>query len=301
VPLFTIITVVFNSGRFLEETIKSVLAQEFEDFEYIISDDHSQDNSWDIIESFADSRIKKIRNEKNIGEYANRANALKHASGKYLIYIDGDDIMYAHALKVFADFVCKFPECAMLFSREWDHRILYPYKVTPADIYRFEYLDGGIMGGNFTKVLFKTEVLKQYSFPYNIRSGDTYIQLKISQKNCALVIPEGLTWWRRRSGNATEKLFSDNRHLAESINYRIDLLNIDCPLPAHEKEWAKINIYGLYLRQLVRMILRFKWTTVFYLIRHIKVPLHYYKCLFIPSRHDYFKNVNGDKPLHSIN
>jgi glycosyltransferase involved in cell wall biosynthesis len=299
VPLFTIITITYNSGKFLEETIKSVLAQQFSDFEYILSDDCSQDDSWSIINRFSDARIKRFRNEKNLGEYANRSKALQQATGEYVIFIDGDDIIYEHGLKLFAAYVSKFPECGMFFSRDWDPRILCPYKVEPADIYRFEFLDRGIIGGNFTKVLFKTEVLRSYSFPGKIRSGDTYIQLKISQKHSGVVIPEGLTWWRRRSGNATEKLFSNDRHLAESVNYQIELLNKDCPLPVHEREWAKRNIYGLYLRQLLRMTIRLKWNTAVFLIKHIKVPVGYYKSILIPARHNYFGYITGDKPLHS--
>jgi glycosyltransferase involved in cell wall biosynthesis len=299
VPLFTVITITYNSATFLEQTIRSVLAQEYEDFEYIIGDDCSKDETWQVIERFSDARIKSYRNDVNIGEYGNRTKAIQQASGKYLIFIDGDDYLYPNALKSFTNYVASFPDCAMLFLREWDPRILCPYKVEPADIFRFEYFDRGIVGGNFTKVLFKTALIKQYSFPKNIRSGDIYIQLKISQKYSGVVVPDGFTWWRRRAGNATEKLFSNDRHLAESINYRIDLLNGDCPLPEHEIEMAKRNIYGLYLRQLIRIIMRFKWTTVIFLLKNIKVPIGYYKCILIPSRHNYFGYITGDKPLHS--
>jgi glycosyltransferase involved in cell wall biosynthesis len=297
--LFSVITISYNSSQFLKQTIESVLAQSYQAFEYVIGDDCSIDDSWQIIQHYTDARIKRFRNETNLGEYANRAKALQNATGQYVIFIDGDDIIYNNALQVLFDYVNKFPECAMLFLREWDHRILFPYKVEPADIYRFEFLDGGITGGNFTKVLFKREVLSAYPFPSGIRSGDTYIQLKIAQKYAGLVIPDGLTWWRRRKGNATEALFRDERHLIETIKYRIGLLNDGCPLPENEKEQAKINIYGLYLRQLVKLALRFKWPMVFYLAKRIHVPKNYYKCIFIPAKFNYYKNITGDEPLHT--
>jgi len=297
--LFSVITISYNSSPFLKQTIQSVLAQSYRTFEYIIYDDCSKDDSWEIIESFKDPRVKRCRNVVNIGEYANRTNAIRAASGKYIIFIDGDDFMYSNALEEYAKYVSAFPECAMFFSREWDYRILLPYKVDPLNIYRFEFLDNGIIGGNFTKVLFKKEVLGAYPFPEHIRSGDTYIQLKIAQKYAGVVIPDGLTWWRRRKGNATEKLFSDERHMAETINYRIDLLNEGCPLPESEREQAKINIYGLFLRQLIRMFVRFKWSLVLFLIRKVQVPLNYYKCFFIPAKFGYFKYITGDEPLHT--
>jgi glycosyltransferase involved in cell wall biosynthesis len=299
--LFSVITISYNSSPYIKQTIESVLAQSYQGFEYIICDDCSKDNSWKIIESYTDTRIRKFRNDTNIGEYANRTRAIQQATGRYVIFIDGDDYIYPNALDVFAYYVGMFPESAMFFSREWDHRILYPYKADPVNIYRFEFLDGGIIGGNFTKVLFKREVLAAYSFPANIRSGDTYIQLKIAQKFAGVAIPEGLTWWRRRKGNATENLFRDERHLAETINYRIALLNEDCPLPEAEIEQAKVIIYGLFLRELVRMIMRFKWSLVLFLVKRVHVPSKYYKCIFTPARLNYFNMVIGDEPLHTEN
>ena len=298
-PLFTIITIVYNSGKFLKETIESVLAQTYDHFEHVIIDDCSSDDSWDIVQRYSDPRIKKFRNDINIGEYANRTKALKNATGQFVIFIDGDDIIYPHALEILAKYVNLFPESAMFFSREWDPRILLPYKADPINIYRFEFLDSGIVGGNFTKVLFKREVISEYSFPAEVRSGDIYIQLKIAQKHAGVAIPDGLTWWRRRKGNATENLFKDQRYLAETINYRLSLLNDGCPLPESEKEQAKANMYGLFLRELVRLSIRFRWAQAIYLMKRLHVPSAYYKCFFAPARLDYFKDVTGDQPLQT--
>jgi glycosyltransferase involved in cell wall biosynthesis len=234
-----------------------------------------------------------------LGEYANRTKALQQATGKYLIFIDGDDLMYEHALSTLARYIEFFPECAMYFSREWDPRILCPFKVDPLTIYRFEYLDGGIMGGNFTKVLFKTEILKDYSFPEGIRSGDSYIQLKIAQQHPALVVPGGLTWWRRRKDNASHQLFSDNRHFAESIRYRSALLGEGCPLSEPEIKQAKINMYGVYMRQLIRLLFAGEFADLVYLVRHVKIPVKYWLRIFSRSKHNFYADLTGDRPLHT--
>ena len=298
-PLFTVITVCYNSEKYLRQTIESVLDQQFQDFEYILADDCSTDNTWSIINSYSDSRIRKLRNSSNKGEYGNRNEAAQQAQGQYTIFIDGDDIIYNHALSTLAGYVKDFPDCDMLFMREWDSRILYPFKADPQTIYRFEYLDKTIIGGNFTRVVFKTAVIKENPFPADIRSGDTYIQLKIAQRHSGLAIPSGLTWWRRRKGNATEQLFSDNRHMAETLNYRLDLLEEGCPLEESEKKWAKINIYGLFMRQLIRLLATLKIGEVAFLLKRIKIPVGYWKSLFIKSRHNYFENISGNAPLHS--
>lgn len=299
-PLISVITVSYNSSAHIKETIESVLAQDYPEFEYIISDDCSSDNSWEIIQEYKDFRIKAYRNEKNLREYGNRNKAVDRATGEYIIFIDGDDYMYPHALSVFYRYIKLFSDCAMIFCREWDPRILCPFMFSPRTLYQFEYLDKGIIGGNFTNVLFKRkEIIEAGYFDLHIRSGDTYLQLKIGQSGSAVVIPDGLTWWRRRKGNATEELFKDNRHLAESFGYRLNLLNDKCPLLNDEIERAKINIYGLYLRLLGRLVIKFKFGEVNYLLKKLPVPRAYWKSVLIPSRMNFFGNISGDAPLHT--
>lgn len=290
----------YNSGEFLREAIDSILSQQFTDFELLIGDDASTDNTWQIAGGYDDPRIRKYRNETNLGEYANRSKAIGQATGRYLIFIDGDDRMYDHALSVFNHYISLFPEAAMFFCREWDPRILCPFEADPLTIYRFEYLDGGIMGGNFTNVLFRTDVLKAYAFRPDIRSGDTYIQLKIAQRHTGVVIPSGLTWWRRRKGNATQQLFSDYRHLAESLQYRAQLLQEDCPLPELEVEQALVNLYGVYMRTLLRLLLRGHFSDLAWLLRKVGIPGRYRSAVFKPSKLGYFSAVSGDQPLHTV-
>ena len=298
--MISVITVSYNSSPHIRETIESVLAQHYTDFEYVIGDDCSSDDTWQIIQSYADHRIKSYRNESNLKEYGNRNKAVDHASGEYVIFIDGDDYMYPHALSVFSYYIKLFPECSMFFSREWDHRILYPYKVLPRTFYQFEYFDKGIMGGNFTNVVFKRkDIIEAGYFAAHIRSGDTYLQLKIGRSKPSVAIPQGLTWWRKREGNATSELFKDNRHLAETFGYRLKLLDEDCPLSTQEIELAKTNIYGLYMRMLIRLVLKLKFGEVNYLLKRLNIPPAYWKSILVPSKTQFFDHVTGDRPLHS--
>ena len=145
----------------------------------------------------------------------------------------------------------------------------------------------------------RKDVIEAGYFNPQIRSGDTYLQLKIGQSKPAVVVPQGLTWWRRRRGNATEKLFQDNRYLAESFGYRLELLGENCPLTTHEIERAKVNLYGLYLRSLFRLIIRLKFGEVSYLWKKLKVPKSYVKSVFVPAQVNMFDDITGDAPLHT--
>lgn len=90
-PQVSIITPCYNSASFLEETIKSVLAQTFTDWEWLITDDRSSDNSVEIVKQFDDHRIVLIEAEKNGGAGYARNLALEKATGRYITFLDADD------------------------------------------------------------------------------------------------------------------------------------------------------------------------------------------------------------------
>jgi Glycosyltransferases involved in cell wall biogenesis len=300
--VFSIITVCYNTEQYVKQTIESILSQNFQNFELIILDDNSTDGSWKVISEFKDPRINAIKNNVNIGEYSNRNKGVELARGKYIIFIDGDDIMYFNALQTFNHYIKLFPDCNIFCAREYSSKILYPYKADPKTVYQFEFLGKGILGGNFTKILFRKSVIVEAGyFPLNITTGDTYLQFKIALYHNIVLINDGLTWWRKRKGNASDKFFTNRKYHAEIINYRVSFLNHpDCPLNPKEKQIAKTNIYGNYLRTLFRMIIRFQFKEVAYLCSKIKVPLNYYKSFFSPYNSNLFKDIDGDNPLHTV-
>lgn len=298
-PLVTVITITYNSSQYVQKAIESVLNQTYSKIEYIIGDDCSTDNTWLLIQKYNDTRIKAYRNEFNYKEYPNRNKAIKMASGKYILFIDGDDVIYPHAINVFVEYAKSFPDCGVFFTKDWDHRILCPCKIYPTDIYRFEYLDRGIIGGSFTNVFFNSKILKSILLPENIATGDTYIQLKITKHHPALIIPGGLTWWRKRTGNATETFFKSNKSYSEIIKYRLDLLVDDCPLNEHEIKLAKVNLYGGCLRLILRFIIKGNIKDALFLFNSISIPYNYYYSFFIKAKYDYFNNLKGDNPLHT--
>jgi len=87
----------FNYGRFLPEAIESVLGQSLEDFEFIISDDCSTDDSFEIARCYAaqDSRITAMRNRHNLGMVKNRNVCLARARGEYVKWLHADDFLYS--------------------------------------------------------------------------------------------------------------------------------------------------------------------------------------------------------------
>lgn len=91
--LVSIIITVYNGEKFVGKTINSVLTQAFQDFELIIINDCSKDNSEKIIEWFNDSRIVYKKNSNNLNIVESRNIWLRHATGKYICLLDQDDVL----------------------------------------------------------------------------------------------------------------------------------------------------------------------------------------------------------------
>ena len=83
---------VYNAAKYVGEAIQSILDQTFHDFEFIIINDGSTDNSLEIVQSFRDHRIKILNNSSNIGNYPSRNKGLRMAKGEYICVMDSDDV-----------------------------------------------------------------------------------------------------------------------------------------------------------------------------------------------------------------
>jgi glycosyltransferase involved in cell wall biosynthesis len=94
-PKISVVMPVYNAEQFLREAVNSVLHQTFSDFEFIMVDDCSKDNSWSIMMEYAvqDRRVVLVRNTENLGEAGARNAGHKLAQGEYIAAMDADDIL----------------------------------------------------------------------------------------------------------------------------------------------------------------------------------------------------------------
>lgn len=98
--LVSIIMPSYNTAEFINETIRSVLAQTYTNWELIIVDDCSLDSTDDVVKPYlADERVHYIKNEKNSGAAVSRNRALREANGKWIAFLDSDDLWYPTKLE----------------------------------------------------------------------------------------------------------------------------------------------------------------------------------------------------------
>lgn len=115
--LVSIITPTYNSDRFISMTINSILAQTYKDWELIIVDDFSSDNTVSIVQNFieSDSRIKLIQLSLNSGAAVARNLAIRASMGRYIAFLDSDDVWFPQKLETQIKFMQR-NNCPLSFA-----------------------------------------------------------------------------------------------------------------------------------------------------------------------------------------
>jgi len=111
-PSFSVCIPIYNHGRFISDTIQSVLDQSYQNFEIVIADNASTDDSVAQIEKFKDPRIKLYRNRYNIGFAPNLQRVTSYASKDYLNLLSSDDQMKPNTLETYAKAITSLKDFA---------------------------------------------------------------------------------------------------------------------------------------------------------------------------------------------
>ena len=204
--LVSIITPTYNCGRFIEETIKSVQAQTYANWEMIISDDCSTDNTRDVISPYleSDSRIKYICNEKNSGAAITRNNALKVAKGRWIAFLDSDDLWLPEKLERQVSFM---EENGYAFS-------YHEYtEISESGEDLGVYVSGKKSVGKFgmyaccwpgcLAVMYDAQKIGLIQINDVKKNNDTAMWLKVIRKANCYLLKENLARYRRRKGSIT--------------------------------------------------------------------------------------------------
>ena len=132
-PLLTIITVVYNNDKYLEESLKSLYSQAFDSYEHIIIDGGSTDGTLDIIKKY-DDKIEYWCSKKDKGIYDAFNIGMKLARGKYIGFLNSDDVYTENALTILKKYIRNYPNVDFIFGSVKKHwGILHGYK--PYKIY----------------------------------------------------------------------------------------------------------------------------------------------------------------------
>lgn len=117
-PLISILMPAYNCEKYIEEAIVSVINQDYKNWELVICDDCSTDNTFEIVEKYStlDKRIKIIRNKKNMRQAFSRNQAFEKSKGEFIAILDSDDRIKSNRLSKQLDFLLQNPEYSFVCS-----------------------------------------------------------------------------------------------------------------------------------------------------------------------------------------
>ena len=133
-PFFTVIIPLYNKESFVENALKSILAQTFTDFEVIVVEDCSTDNSLAAVSRIVSDKIKLIQHDTNKGLSASRNTGIRNAAANYVTFLDADDTWKSGYLEKIKSLIARF-EDAQVFATNYeelyqDQVVIVPNKLT---------------------------------------------------------------------------------------------------------------------------------------------------------------------------
>lgn len=230
----------YNTGRFIAETIRSVMAQTYENWELIIVDDCSTDNTDDVVAGFSDPRIRYLKNEVNSGAAVSRNRALREAKGRWIAFLDSDDLWCPEKLEKQVAFMEKngyafsYTNYSEIDEDSSPKRISVtgPKRITKAGMYAYCW------PGCLT-VMYDAKVVGLVQIEDIKKNNDYAMWLKACQKADCYLLSEDLASYRKRSGSISNhgyttlikwhyKLFWEAEHMGAIGSAFLTGVNLVC-------------------------------------------------------------------------
>lgn len=201
--LVSIIMPSYNTGAYISDSIKSVISQTYVDWELLIVDDCSTDNTVEIIKSFSDPRIKLLMNKRNSGAAESRNYALREAKGRWIAFLDSDDIWKPEKLEKQIEFMKKngyaftYTDYRICLNGEW-----LPYINTGPDFVNKRRMYNYCYFSTIT-VMYDRDVIGLIQIK-NIRKNNDYAMWLLAiEKANAYRLPECLSYYIKHDDSIT--------------------------------------------------------------------------------------------------
>ncbi len=262
--MVSVLMTTYNREKYLEQAVESVCRSTFSDFELIIVDDRSKDRSFDIAQELAqkDPRIRVVLNEQNLGDYPNRNRAASLAQGKYLKYVDADDMIYPAGLQLLVEGMERFPEAGLgLGSLPQDKFRIFPFMLTPGEAYQRHYFREQLFHkAPLSAIIRKDAFDAAGGFTGRRYLGDFEMWHILAAKYPVVLMQQGVVWYREHE----EQEMQHNR-----TDYTVPFLYLlcaeemikrtECPLSDEDRGKALAKIHWNMARYILGVGKNHSW------------------------------------------
>ncbi len=214
-PKVSVIMPSYNKAAYIGKTIESVINQSYKNWELIIVDDSSTDDSLSVISEYKDERIKVTKNEVNMGIADTRNKALSLAEGEYIAVLDADDISPAYRFEHEVDFLNQNRDISVVYGgcqeidAEGNNGKLYISAFHNPGFVKANLLIGNVIP-NSSAMYRKLFVMENFiSYKNDLCGMDDYLfWIECAAKGKIAGMPETMLYWRNLKDNATAHSFS---------------------------------------------------------------------------------------------
>ena len=264
-PLVSVLMTAYNREKYIAAAIESVLASIYTNFELIVVDDCSKDTTVAIANQYAatDARVKVFVNENNLSDYVNRNKAATYATGKYIKYVDSDDILYPHSLYVMISAMEKFPAAGFGLSSKHSSEYPFPLCISPKEAYVEHFYRYGHFDRSPGAAIIKKEVFELLGgFSGKKYVGDLEFWYKIARYYPMVKFSHDLYWSRVHEDRQST---DEARIKKETVKLRNDIMkealeNPDVPLSADEIRKVKKRVKRQSLKYYFKRLKFFIWS-----------------------------------------
>lgn len=257
----SVLMTAFNRARFIGESIRSVRASSFTDWELIVVDDASEDDTLRAAREAAsgDARIRIHANERNLGDYPNRNRAASLAGGTYLKYLDSDDRLAPDGLRSMVECMERHPEVALgLCDTRAEPGREYPYVLPPEEAYRAEFLGRGVLGVGPTGTILRRDAFEAAGgFRVPRWLGDWDLWLRLACRAPVAVLRPDLVAWREHDRQEIASPGAERFYLQHGYEVAVRHLGgEECPLQADDRRRAWDRLKQHHARRILRTVFR---------------------------------------------
>jgi glycosyltransferase involved in cell wall biosynthesis len=220
-PLVSVLMTTYNGSRFIRETIESILSQTFSNFEFLIIDDCSSDETAAIVEQYDDRRIRLIRNQSNLGIPRSRNLGIEQAAGTYMAVTDHDDISAPDRLTRQVAFLEAHPDVVLLGTGSnllSDRRLMVESSWSGSHVLRWKLLTASPFP--HSSACFRLSTIRRHGLRYRVDvscADDHDLFYRLSRVGEIECLPEPLVTWRAHGGNASLVMKSKNDASAKRV------------------------------------------------------------------------------------
>ena len=236
--LVSIVMPSYNTAKFISSAIESVLMQTYQNWELLIVDDCSTDNTDEVVSNYDDKRIIYLKNEKNSGAAVSRNKALNKARGEWIAFLDSDDLWYETKLEEQIEFMKKneyyFSNTSYMkmdeSGAEIGIQVTGPKKITKNRMYYYCW------PGCLT-VMYDAEKVGKIQISNIKKNNDYALWLKVIKKADCYYYDKVLALYRKRSGSISNqgyfklikwhyRLFKEAENINSILSFFLTLQNL---------------------------------------------------------------------------